>query len=203
MDQLGGRDQNARKGQLAARIQIAGKRQLGGRDQLAGMGHLDLDGRRQPNGRRQPDGRGQLGNRAQPDGREQSDGRGQLDCEGFQLRTSIIHSGVDSSTGEEGIKLIPLESVVNGGQFVCNVCGYTAATSFNLNRHMKSFHSESQVACPRSYCKQVFPTKFFMRAHLAECYINCVWNTCDKKFKYQNKYDAHKRAHENYAKRLI
>ena len=102
----------------------------------------------------------------------------------------------------EGIMLIPLGSVVNHGQFVCQVCGYTAACKRNLDKHFTSLHSEKNVVCLRSFCKKVFPTKFMMKKHLAECYIACAWNNCSKKFKYEKLYDRHQKAHTTYLKRL-
>ena len=105
--------------------------------------------------------------------------------------------------GEEGVQLLPLQSIATGGQFSCKVCTYTAGSSGNLTRHHESLHSETMVSCPRNYCNQVLPTKFMMLRHLAECFLYCNWENCEKKFKYRKGYESHVRGHRNIARRLV
>ena len=104
---------------------------------------------------------------------------------------------------EEGIQLLPLESMENGAKFDCEQCNFSARSKRNLRGHIKSFHTEKQVVCDRAFCDMVFPTKFMMKVHLADCYLKCAWSNCEKKFKYQKIFDRHQRAHEKFAMRLI
>ena len=103
---------------------------------------------------------------------------------------------------EEGIYLIPLQNIANGAHYICEVCAYTARSKHHLYRHHESFHSPKRVVCHRSYCSKFFPTKFMMLAHLADCFIICPWDNCEKKFKYKKLFDSHQRAHINYVRRM-
>ena len=104
---------------------------------------------------------------------------------------------------EEGIQLVPLQSIATGAQFVCAICAYTTGSRRNLDKHHESLHSEKTVTCARSFCDQDFPTKFMMLAHLTNCFLRCEWDGCDKQFKYLKKYEAHIRGHRNIQRRMM
>ena len=177
-------------------------RQLVGRVQV-GRGHMcRRDVGRQQLGIGQV-GQGQIG-RADVGGKHvggEKAGRGQVGSEQIdrvQLNR-VQMNRVEQEAGmleNEGVYLVPLQSIATGAQFVCNVCSYTAGSTRNLNRHRESMHSESIVNCPRTYCNKKFPTKFIMQRHLVDCFLFCDWDNCDKKFKYPKRYDSHQRAHK-------
>ena len=104
---------------------------------------------------------------------------------------------------EEGIHLVPLQSIATGAQFVCAICAYTTCTRRNLDKHHESLHSDKTVTCARSFCDQDFPTKFMMLAHLTNCFLHCEWDGCDKQFRYLKKYEAHIRGHRNILRRMM
>jgi hypothetical protein len=107
----------------------------------------------------------------------------------------------DDANDDEGRHLVPLQAMVNGAQYVCAICAYTAGSSNNLRRHHESMHSETNVVCSRTFCDQTFPTKFMMIKHLAGCYLHCKWDGCEKRFKYKPKFESHQRAHRNMLRR--
>ena len=109
---------------------------------------------------------------------------------------------IDVNDQEDGRHLIPLQSIALEGQFVCPLCSYKTGSKRNLERHREALHSEKNVTCGRSFCNEVFQTKFMMLQHFSNCFINCEWENCDKKFKYRKKYEAHQRHHITDQKRM-
>ena len=84
---------------------------------------------------------------------------------------------------DEGIQLIPLQSIANRTQFICDECNYRAGSRYNLTRHKESLHTVKVVSCPHLFCNEKFPSKFTMKVHLANCFLYCNWDNCDKKYK--------------------
>ena len=106
-------------------------------------------------------------------------------------------------TVEDGVYLVPLQSVVTSAKYDCIICGYVTSSKHNLSKHGDSMHSESMTNCPRPYCNLVFQTKFLMKRHLSDCFLMCNCDDCDKKFKNRPRYESHQRAHQKKIQRLI
>ena len=104
---------------------------------------------------------------------------------------------------DEGIQLIPLQSIANRTQFICDECNYRAGSRYNLTRHKESLHTVKVGSCPHLFCNEKFPSKFTMKVHLANCFLYCNWYNCDKKYKNKKLFDKHQAGHADKLRRMI
>ena len=110
----------------------------------------------------------------------------------------------DGGLDEEGIHLIP-DNGPRGDSFACNECGKTCRDQFNLDRHIKAFHSNSNTdtICPHPFCTKTFSDKFMMIQHKKECFLNCPWENCSMKFTRPKLFQRHQKSHETRLRRLL
>lgn len=83
--------------------------------------------------------------------------------------------------------------------FLCLTCGQKCRDNYNLKKHISSWHS-SEMTCPR--CGSTLKDKDILFKHMKNCFYLCPDPECDKKFKKVQKFEAHKRAHEKYSRRM-
>ena len=78
-------------------------------------------------------------------------------------------------------------------KFECTLCAYCARDNYNLKRHIEIQHSEIQVKC--LICDNVFPNKFSFEEHLNNCFYDCPYDNCSKRFKIKSRFESHRRMH--------
>ena len=136
---------------------------------------------------------GDMQTQGEVDRQEEVAGQGEVASQGEVARQEEIPEGnMPEQTQKTKFK-----------SFFCSLCPYSCRDEFNLKRHSKSQHSNTQIVCMHSYCSRYFPTKFDMRKHFADCFLYCPWDKCGKRFKTQNLFDVHQKAHKRFNDRLI
>ena len=111
-----------------------------------------------------------------------------------------LTSGQDKTGDGENAKIEIVKK--RGSKFPCSECEYVGRDSHNLKKHFKSQHSNTPIMCTHPYCEIMLPDKFNLKKHLTDCFIHCPWGNCPKKFKRQDKFDSHQKAHLDYVRRL-
>ena len=120
---------------------------------------------------------------------------------------SVNTSDVDSTAVIEQLlaelieRSVPTLTTHRLRRFNCEKCKYSAIDSYHLKRHLASMHTEIQIKC--LICDSIFSEKFNYNTHLPNCYYKCPYLGCNKKFKIDYKFSAHKRGHINLLKRLV
>ena len=75
-------------------------------------------------------------------------------------------------------------------RYMCDSCGLNFRDNHNLKRHKARKHTVS-VQCKR--CKTIVESKWKYDLHQKNCFFQCKYVGCDKKFKERFKFDAHER----------
>ena len=86
------------------------------------------------------------------------------------------------------------------GKYACLSCDMSFRGTPNLRRHVKLVHEARMIPCP--WCKMDFNILAEMVSHKEICKKVCPYPDCGKKFKREDKFEGHLRAHLVMARRM-